>query len=200
MNIPKIDRPGRAETRDVVELRQLKAAQPDLASAADMQIELLGAQRRVQSRVPLPSGAFDQPKPDRQRRRPVLQFKDIPIDWSDFRLMIRQTADILRRFETLELPSNERIQALARDGQIGPSSRAGTRARCRPPAGKPTTAAQEKELLDQVLLLAMRPFLARCAEALLPEAGAGRLAAALLPTVRGRAGICRSSIRRPSGC
>ena len=47
-------RPGRAESREVRELRELKSEQPDLATAADMQIELLNAQRRIQSRVPLP--------------------------------------------------------------------------------------------------------------------------------------------------
>ena len=83
-----------------------------------MQIELLGAQRRVQSRVLLPSATFDRRKPDNTHCRPALQFKDIPVDWTDFRLMVRQTADILRRFETLEQADYDRIQALAREGQI----------------------------------------------------------------------------------
>jgi hypothetical protein len=116
--LEKTDRPARHESRDIVELRNLKVEQPDLASAADMQIELLSAQRRIQSRVPLPSVTFDRRKPDRQQRQPMLQFKDIPIDWTDFRLMIRQTADILKRFETLDSPEYDHIQALARDGQI----------------------------------------------------------------------------------
>ena len=65
-SIPKTDRPvrGRVARERRAELRELKNAQPDLASAADMQIELLGAQRRVQSRVPLPSVTFDRRKPD----------------------------------------------------------------------------------------------------------------------------------------
>ena len=158
------DRPGRAESREVRELRELKNAQPDLASAADMQIELLGAQRRVQSRIPLPSATFDRRKPDNTECRPVLQFKDIPIDWTDFRLMVRQTADILRRFETLELPDYERLQALARDGQIE-AVVAGWYESAMAPARRQSDArTPEKEMLDQVLLLAMRPFLARCAE------------------------------------
>ena len=37
------------------------------------------------------------------------------------------------------------------------------------PARRRTDPNHEKELLDQVLLLSMRPFLARCAEALLPR-------------------------------
>jgi len=163
------DRPSRAESREVRELRELKNAQPDLAAAADMQIELLGAQRRIQSRVPLPSAAFDRRKPDNTNCRPALQFKDIPIDWTDFRLMIRQTADILRRFETLEQPDYERIQALARDGQIEAVVASWYESAMAPARRKTDARSHERELLDQVLLLAMRPFLARCAEALLPR-------------------------------
>jgi formate dehydrogenase maturation protein FdhE len=165
----KTDRPARHESRDIVELRNLKAEQPVLASAADMQIELLLAQRRIQSRVPLPSVTFDRRKPDRQQRRPMLQFKDIPVDWTDFRLMIRQTADILKRFETLDSPEYDQIQALARDGQIEAVVSSWYAAAMAPARRKTDPRTPEKELLDQVLLLAMRPFLARCAEALLPK-------------------------------
>ena len=34
--------------------------------------------------------------------RPLVRFGDIPLDWTDFRLTLRQTADILRRFDALE--------------------------------------------------------------------------------------------------
>ena len=46
------------------------------------------------------------------------------------------------------------------------------------PRRKGDGGSQERELLDQVLLLAMRPFLARCAEALLPRLELERLAPA----------------------
>ncbi len=177
MTFPKTDppterpaeRPARAESREVRELRELKNTQPDLATAADMQIELLGVQRRVQARVPLPSATFDRRKPDDKLCRPALQFKDIPIDWSDFRLMIRQTADILRRYETLELSDYDRIQGLARDGQIEAVVASWYEAAMAPARRGSDTRTPERELLDQVLMLAMRPFLARCAEALLPR-------------------------------
>ena len=51
--------PGRTETREIIELRRLREEQPDLASAVDLQIELLQLQRRVLSRVPLPSIKLD---------------------------------------------------------------------------------------------------------------------------------------------
>ena len=104
-------RPPRAETREIVELKQLKAAQPELASAVDMQ-------RRVQSRVPLPWIQVDPDWQQAQRAagRPLVRFKDIPLEWSDFRLTFRQTADILQRFDALERADYDRIVALGRDG------------------------------------------------------------------------------------
>jgi hypothetical protein len=165
-------RPPRAETREIVELRQLKAAQPELASAVDMQIALVDMQRRVQSRVPLP---WIQVDPDWQQAqhaagRPLVRFKDIPLEWSDFRLTFRQTADILQRFEALERVDYDRIVALGRDGNalapavavwydVTSGVEAGSDPRNRAPSDAPAS-------LDQVLVLALRPFLARCAEAL----------------------------------
>src|SRR5437868_11926318 len=111
-------RAPRAEAREIVELKQLKAEQPELASAVDMQIALVDIQRRVQSRVPLP---WIQADPEWLRAqqaagRPIVRFNDIPLEWSDFRLTFRQTADILRRFDALEPGEHEKILALGRDG------------------------------------------------------------------------------------
>jgi FdhE protein len=158
-----------------VELKQLKQAQPELATAIDMQLALVEMQRRVQGRVPLPRIALD---PDWARAqlaagRPLARFRDIPLEWSDFRLTIRQTADILLRFEALERPDHERIVALGRDGNVleplvsawydaTSGVEPGVDPRGRHPEGAP-------EGLDHVLVLALRPFLARCAEALTPQ-------------------------------
>jgi len=165
-------RPPRAEPREVAELKQLKTAQPELAAAIDMQIALVDMLRRVQARVPLP---WIQPDADwlsRQQAagRPLVRFEDIPLDWTDFRLTFRQTADILRRFDELEPPAHGKIMALARDGNsleplvkqwyVATSGVDGGDARNRAPDGAPSG-------LDHVLLLAMRPFLARCAEVLM---------------------------------
>ncbi len=165
-------RPQRAETREVVELRHLKAAQPELASAVDMQIALVDMQRRVQSRVPLPWLQIDPEweKAQQAAGRPLVRFRDIPLEWSDFRLTLRQTADILVRFEALDRSDYDRIVALGREGNaLAPlverwydatsGVEAGADARNRAPADAPAS-------LDQVFVLALRPFLARCAEAL----------------------------------
>jgi Protein involved in formate dehydrogenase formation len=173
-----VDRPQRApraEPREIVELKQLKADQPELATAVDMQVALLDVQRRVQSRVPLP---WIQPPPEWLRDqqtlgRPLVRFTDIPLDWTDFRLTFRQTADILRRFEALEPPDYDAIVALGRDGDgLGPlvarwyDATAGMEGA--DPAGRTPEGAPAS--LDQVLVLAVRPFLARCAEALTQRA------------------------------
>jgi FdhE protein len=168
-------RPPRAETREIVELKQLKLSQPELASAIDMQLALVEMQRRVQGRVPLPRIALDQAWARTQQAagRPLVRFADIPLEWSDFRLTLRQTADILLRFEALERPDHERIVALARDGNaLEPLVSAwydatsgvepGTDTKNRPVTDAPAG-------LDQVLVLALRPFLARCAESLTPQ-------------------------------
>jgi hypothetical protein len=168
-------RPSRAEPREIVELRELKAAQPQLASAVDLQIALMDMHRRVQARVPLPWIRVDEGWLAEQQAagRPAVRFSDIPLDWTDLRLTLRQTVDILHRFESLDRTDYQQLLALGRDGnRLEPIvtdwyvATSGTNAgdlRRRTPDDLPPS-------LDQVLVLAMRPFLARCAEALLQRA------------------------------
>src|SRR4029077_16150885 len=90
-------RAPRAEPREIVELKQLKTSQPELASAVDMQIALVDMQRRVQSRVPLP---WIQPDHEwllaqEAAGRPLVRFADIPLDWPAFRLTLRRPAATL---------------------------------------------------------------------------------------------------------
>ena len=163
-------RPPRAEPREIVELKQIKATQPELAAAVDMQVALVEMQRRVQSRVPLP---WIQPDPawvasQQQAGKPLVRFQDIPLEWSDFRLIFRQTADILLRFDALERPDYNAIVAIGRDGDalqpivaqwyaVSAGLSDGNAART--PGDAPAS-------LEQVLVLALRPFLSRCAEAI----------------------------------
>src|SRR5207253_10904292 len=96
-------RPQRADSREVAELKLLKTTQPELAPAVDMQLALVDMQRRVQGRVPLPWIDVDPEwlKAQQTAGRPLVRFRDIPLEWTDFRLTFRQTADILQRFEAL---------------------------------------------------------------------------------------------------
>lgn len=167
-------RPVRAEPREIVELKQLKAASPELADAVDMQVALVEVQRRVQGRMPLPRLQPDVAwlAAQQQAGRPAVRFADIPLDWSDLRLTLRQTADILARFGHIDRTEHEKVVALTREGNAlepmveqwyvaSSGVEPGT-----PPERLPDGAPESLELL---LLLSMRPFLARCAEALIPR-------------------------------
>ena len=140
-----------------------------------MQLELVEMQRRVQARVPLP---WIQPDPawlasQQSAGRPAVRFGDIPLDWTDFRLAFRQTADILHRYDAIDRAEHQQILALGRDGNalepIVTEWYART-SRSERSDGGHNTAAESTPNLDQVMLLALRPFLARCAEALLQRA------------------------------
>jgi hypothetical protein len=171
-----------------VELKRLRDEHPELETAVDMQIALIELQRRVQARVPMPWVEVDPTwlKEQQVLGHPLLRFSDIPLDWTELRLMFRQTADILRRFDAMEAEDYEAVQAIARSGNVleplvvewyekaalrgaspspgGSESRepvedpGGGRQQGEPP---PTVSA---ETGDQLMLLAMKPFLERCAE------------------------------------
>jgi hypothetical protein len=182
-------RQPRAEPREIVELRLLMTERPELAQAAEMQIALVQMQRRIQSRVPLP---WIQTEPEwlaaqLAAGRAVVRFEDIPLDWSDFRLIFRQTTDILHRFDALEPKEHQGITALARDGNAleqrvrqwyrATSGAAGTEDDEGSPVDPPLPS------LDQVLVIALRPFLARCAEVLAQQIDAQQ-------TLHGRCPVC----------
>ncbi len=131
-----------------------------------MQIALVDIQRRLQGRVPLPwISADDSWLQAREKAgQALVRFGDIPLEWTDFRLAFRQNADVLLRFDALETADHQAIVALARDGNIlGPvvekwyAATSGT--------GEPRQEGLPASL-DHVLVLALRPFLAKCAEVL----------------------------------
>ena len=83
-----------------------------------MHIELLELQRRVQGRVPLPWFELNEathPQHHGATGEPLLRFEDIRIESSDLRLLVRQIADVLRRFGALEDADYQRIQMIGRD-------------------------------------------------------------------------------------
>ena len=174
----RLPRPPRAEPREVVELKRLKITQPELASAVDMQIALVDMQRRVQSRVPLPWIQTDAEwlRAQQMAGRSLVRFSDIPLEWTDFRLTFRQTTDILRRFDALEPDEHDKIIALARAGNalelfVRRWYAATSGAEDAEPNDRTLVGALPS--LDQVLVLALRPFLARCAEVLMQRVDPG---------------------------
>jgi len=103
---------------------------------------------------------------------PLLRFESIPLDLSDLRLMVRQTADVLRRYGALEEDDYRKVQSLGRDMQLidvtGQWFRSGL-AQQVAAVGLPASNFANldgAEVIDQVLTVSMRPFLSRCAEVL----------------------------------
>jgi FdhE protein len=170
-------RPQRAEPREVVELKALRERQPELADAVDMHLELLQLQRRVQGRVSLPSldVSADAMARHAAHGQPLLAFEAINLDVSDLRLVVRQTTDVLRRFGGLEDGDYQLAEAMGRDAQLLDMAARWFRR----PAAHPIVAAigaghhlespEPHPAIEQVLGLAMRPFLARCAEVVQPR-------------------------------
>ena len=168
-------RPARSDSREAVALRAIKADHPELADAVDMHLELVELYRRVQGRVPVPSLAVsaDLMKRHTAEARPLLRFEDIPLDLTDLRLLVRQTADILRRHGALEDADHQRVQTLGRDMKLlaaaGDWYRSAAEAHAVATVGlsdTQTTTGTDDAVVGQVLALAMRPFLSRCAEVL----------------------------------
>jgi formate dehydrogenase maturation protein FdhE len=163
------ERPTRSEPREIAELKRLKQEQPDLAAAADLQIALLELQRRVQNRVALPRLDFKEEDVRRlqEEGRPLLRLQDFPLDWTDVRLAFREVSSLLHRFGELETADLQALQRLGREDDLTPHVY-----RWYAAAAAPDAAAVEPgmpPLLEEILRLAMRPFLTRAADAIVPR-------------------------------
>jgi formate dehydrogenase formation protein len=161
--------PQRSEPREVQELRRLKQEQPDLASAADLQIQLLLLQRRVQSRVPLPKMNLESVYLDKALAggKPILTFEQVPIDWSDLRFLIRSTAEAMRSHDAIETDDFRRVDLLTRDAERLPAAIRNWYEAARPASAGGGEIANAIAGLEPLLLQAMRPFLSRCADAVM---------------------------------
>ena len=140
-----------------------------------MHLELVELYRRVQGRVPLPSIDISSSilKRHAAEARPLLRFEDIPLDLTDLRLLVRQTADILRRHGALDDADYHRVQTLGRDMKLlaaaGDWYRSVAESHAVASVGTghlASTSESEDPVVGQVLSLAMRPYLSRCAEVL----------------------------------
>jgi formate dehydrogenase maturation protein FdhE len=165
---PKVPTPPqRSESREIAELRRLKQEQPDLAGAADLQIELLQLQRRVQSRISLPSIRLDKDSLNAQlASAPVLHFDHLPVEWGELRFLLRATASAMRSHGALDETDFRRVDALCRDSEKLPIVMRSwyEAAKIGSPPIHPDGAG-----LESVLVEAMKPFLTRSADAIMAK-------------------------------
>ena len=143
----------------------MKQDQPDLAAAADLQIELLQVQRRIQTRVPLPSIKLEADYlQGLLASGPILQFEHLTIDWSDLRFLLRATATAMRNHDALDDADYRRAEDLARQPERLPGIVRTWYDAVRPGA---RPVSPELEGLEPVLQQAMRPFLTRASDAVM---------------------------------
>jgi FdhE protein len=155
----------RSESREIAELRRLKEDNPDLSSAADLQIELLQLQRRVQARVPLPSIKLETEYLNKLLASgPILQFEHIPVDWSDVRFLLRGMATAMRNHDALDDADYRKAEALSRNAEKLPGIVRTWYESVRPGAAP---LSDEAAGLESLLLQAMRPFLTRAGDAVM---------------------------------
>ena len=170
-------RPRTGVAADVGAARRCGEQHPELADAVDLHLELLELERRIQGRVPLPFLELNETILARHQAeaKPILRFEDIPLDLTDLRLMVRQTADVLRRFGALDEARPSRGAGARPRHEAARGRRAWYRSVAEqhvasvgvPHDSAPTpNAAAEGGMIGQVLTQAMRPFLSRCAEVL----------------------------------
>jgi len=145
----------------------LKAEHPELGSAVDLQIGLAMLEHRVQSRVPLPWVEMKQDWIESRLAEgcPVLRFEHLPITWVDFRWLFREITALLRRSESLEDDDHREAEALVRAPErLELVVRGWFNATVAPELMAPDHVPAA-DMIQQIVLLAARPFLIRCAEA-----------------------------------
>ena len=161
MSVPPVS--SRAVPPDIAELRALAERQPELAPAAQLQIELVDAVRRVQGRLST-SWAVITPEEIAARLaagQALLDFDQIAFEWHDVRLLIRQITDILRRHDAIDADTAAALHALGRRADLPETMRAWVEGREMAPA---------VDMVDEVLGWAARPYLQRTAEVIQQQA------------------------------
>ena len=150
---------GRHDTREVTELRALAERQPELSAAATLQIELVDALRRVQTRIATGSLVLSAEEISARLStgQPLITFDRLPIDWNEARLLFRQITDVLRRNDALDAAAAARLHDLGRSEQLIELAREWF---------ENGSCGGGIDMLEEVLAWSMRPFLVRTADVL----------------------------------
>ena len=159
--------PGGLRPPEVIELEALKTRYPELAPAVDMHLELLGLERRILARVGQPwiELTAELVTLHDAEGRALVRFEDVPLELTDLRLLVRRTIDVLRRYGALDEAGGARLDRLGRDATLLAAVGRWHLAAAEPTSPAPPGAPATDDALDQVLTLAMRPYLSRCASA-----------------------------------
>jgi hypothetical protein len=152
--------------------------QPQLEAAIDLQVALFHLERRVRARLPLPWFDVDATWWVREQGagRPFVRFRELNIDWTELRLLYRQTVDTLKQYDQLEDAEYDELQAIVRDiDRLPPlveawfesapgQARSAPGGDTRKAAVRKAVVQTRSAMLDTVLMQATRPFLSRMAD------------------------------------
>jgi formate dehydrogenase maturation protein FdhE len=149
---------ARVLPRDIAELKALAERQPELATAAQLQVSLIETVRRVQGRLTTPwiEASTEDLNARLARGESLLAFDQILFEWNDVRLLIRQIADILRRYDAIDADGVIALHNVGRADDLPARMR----------AWFDGTPSPDVEMLDEVLMWAARPYIQRTAEVL----------------------------------
>jgi formate dehydrogenase maturation protein FdhE len=150
---------ARHDPREVAELRALAERQPELSAAAALQIALVHALRRVQTRIATASVGLSPAEAATRLAggQPLLEFDRIPIDWNEARLLFRQITDVLRQHDAIDAATAVQLH------QIGRSPTLPDLVRRWYECGSSTPSL---DMLDEVIGWSLRAFLVRTADVL----------------------------------
>jgi formate dehydrogenase maturation protein FdhE len=164
------ERPARtfSEPPVIAALRELKEEHPDLAPAADLQIEIVEILRRVSARAPLPAlGSHEARHARLSKGMRVLAFADFRFDWSAVRLALREVARALEAVGALQDDEAKAAERLVR-GETAALEQCLERWFDGPSADKKMAGSEPlSEGMQELLDSAMRPFMTRAASAAL---------------------------------
>lgn len=165
-------RGARPDTREIAELRLLGQHQPELEPAVNLRIDLVEAQRRVQHRVSTPWIALspEEGATRLQTGQRLVEFDQLPIEWAEARLLVRQVTDVLRRHDAVDAVQADALHRTGREARLPDLARRWY--------DRPVNAAvaagvgavsldvlpSAPEMFDEVIAWALGPFLSRTAE------------------------------------
>jgi FdhE protein len=140
-------------------LRALAERQPELSAAASLQIELVEALRRIQTRIATSSVTMttEEIATRLSSGQPLVTFDRLPIDWNEARLLFRKIADVLRRHDAIDAAGVARLHEIGRSTTLPDLARQWFERGVTDPS---------IDMLDEVLAWSMRPFLVRSADIL----------------------------------
>jgi len=150
---------ARHDPREVAELRALAERQPELSAAASLQIELVEALRRIQTRIATASVIMttEEIAARLSSGQPLVSFERLPIDWNEARLLFRKIADVLRRHDAIDADGVARLHEVGRSPALPDLARNWFEHGASDPS---------IDMLDEVLAWSLRPFLVRSADIL----------------------------------